>query len=291
MHPSLPTEPASGAKPLHDLSIPVVASGRIVIVVGDRVDRDAVERILSRAQELSVADDADLDDRRIDVDALADAAAEVGIDPDAVRDAAAIETFTLDPRTPAALDRVAGPPSVVVERTLSVPPHVAIDRIEAWLGDVHRLRCDRRASDRLVAVRRSDVAARVGRKVVGLRGEGGLGTVDRVDVEAVPQSSGRAGSMVRVRVDRQGDRTRRLLGSGARGVASIGAATIGIAEAVIIWPVVAIPCAVTGAVVARSGGRRAVRAELELERLLGAVERGEEPATFRRRLRRSVRPG
>ncbi|MEM9040942.1 MAG: hypothetical protein AAGD33_13675, partial [Actinomycetota bacterium] len=111
------------------------------------------------------------------------------------------------------------------------------------------------------------------------------------DVEAVPQSSGRAGSMVRVRVDRQVDRTRRLLGSGALAVASVGAATIGIAEAIIVWPVVAIPCAVTGAAVARSGGRRAVRAELELERLLGAVERGEEPATFRRRLRRSVRPG
>ena len=84
-----------------------MASNRIVVVVTDRLDRDAVARILARAQEI---DDADPDDGEgIEPDALIEAATEVGIDPNAVRDALAIERFTVAPPGRRRLDRLSGP--------------------------------------------------------------------------------------------------------------------------------------------------------------------------------------
>ena len=66
-----------------------MAGNRIVGDVSDRLDRDAVSRILARAQDLEAGGHDD--QSGIEPDALIEAATEVGIDPNAVRDSMAIE--------------------------------------------------------------------------------------------------------------------------------------------------------------------------------------------------------
>jgi hypothetical protein len=273
-----------------------MASNRIVVVVTDRLDRDAVARILARAQEI---DDADPDDGEgIEPDALIEAATEVGIDPNAVRDALAIERFTVAPPGRRRLDRLSGPASIVIEREVPLTVVDSLDGLEAWLTSVHRLVCDRRDPGRLNARRRTDASARVGRTVSSWRGDGRLAGVVALSVEAVPQIVGSTPvhprTLVRVRADRHDARTVRLAGGGTVGLAGVGAGTMtavatGVAVAA---PVVALPLVVGGFVVARTGRGHADRLELELERLITLVARGERPTGLLsrtvRRARRSV---
>ena len=51
-------------------------------------------------------------------EALVEAAAEVGIDPDSVRDALALERFDADRPAAGRLDRFAGPSAITVERAV-----------------------------------------------------------------------------------------------------------------------------------------------------------------------------
>ena len=273
-----------------------MASNRIVVVVTDRLDRDAVARILARAQEI---DDADPDDGEgIEPDALIEAATEVGIDPNAVRDALAIERFTVAPPGRRRLDRLSGPASIVIEREVPLTVVDSLDGLEAWLTSVHRLVCDRRDPGRLNARRRTDASARVGRTVSSWRGDGRLAGVVALSVEAVPQIVGSTPvhprTLVRVRAARHDARTVRLARGGTVGLAGVGAGTMtavatGVAVAA---PVVALPLVVGGFVVPRTGRGHADRLELELERLITLVARGERPTGLLsrtvRRARRSV---
>lgn len=258
-----------------------------------RISRERAARILARAHELA-GDDGVADATGLEPEALVEAAAEVGIDPDAVRDALAVERFSVEAEAPARLDRVAGPATVVVERVVALSVGELLDRVDSWLTVGHRLRTDRRG-DVLVASKRSDTAASVGRTLAGLVGEGRLGDVRRLRVEAVPQrtgaSAGSARARVRIAADRAADRTTRLGGGSVLGAAGVGTAVVGLAEAIAWWPVAAVPLAVGGGVLAASGGRRAERLELELERLLSAVERDERPATLLGRFARRWGPG
>ena len=273
-----------------------MASNRIVVVVTDRLDRDAVARILARAQEI---DDADPDDGEgIEPDALIEAATEVGIDPNAVRDALAIERFTVAPPGRRRLDRLSGPASIVIEREVPLTVVDSLDGLEAWLTSVHRLVCDRRDPGRLNARRRTDASARVGRTVSSWRGDGRLAGVVALSVEAVPQIVGSTPvhprTLVRVRADRHDARTVRLAGGGTVGLAGVGAGTMtAVATGVaVVAPVVALPLVVGGFVVARTGRGHADRLELELERLITLAARGERPTGLLsrtvRRARRSV---
>jgi hypothetical protein len=273
-----------------------MASNRIVVVVTDRLDRDAVARILARAQDIEQADPVDAPG--IEPEALIEAATEVGIDPNAVRDAMAIERFTVDEPDPRRLDRLAGPASVVIEREVGLTVADSLDGIEAWLAGVHRLVCDRRDPGRLIARRRTDASAPGGRTMAGGRGDGRLGGVGVLVVEAVPQIVGSTPvhprTLVRVSADRHDARTLRLSGGGTVGLAGVGAGTVTAVAtgAALAAPVVALPLVVGGYVVARTGRGHADRLELELERLISVVARGERPAGFLsravRRARRSV---
>jgi len=267
-----------------------MASNRIVVVVTDRLDGDDVARILARAQELEVPDHADTGG--VEPDALIAAATEVGIDPNAVRDSLAIERFTVASPERERLDRLAGPGTIVIEREVPLAVGDALDGIEAWLTSVHRLVTDRRDSGRLVARRRVDASARVGRTMSGWRGDGRLAGVGTLEVEAVPQVVGSTPvhprTLVRVRADRRDARSLRLAGGGTVGLAGVGAgaATAAATGAAVVAPVVALPLVVGGYVVARTGRGHADRLELELERLITLVARGERPTGL---LSRAVR--
>ncbi|MGA9277537.1 hypothetical protein [Ilumatobacter sp.] len=266
----------------------------------DRLDRDDVSRILARAHEIETrhASGEGLDDETgVEPEALIAAADEVGIDPNAVRDSLAIDRLALESPDARRLDRLAGPNVVVVER--EVPLHVAdaITELETWLTAVHRLVCDRRTDAGLHARPRTDTSARVGRTIAGWRGDGRLAGVSSLDIEAVPQVVGsspdRPRTLVRIRADRHDARTVRLAGGGTVGLAGAGAGAATLAgNMVIVAPVVALPLMMGGYLVARSGRGHADRLELELERLITRVARGERPEGLLgrtvRRARRSV---
>jgi hypothetical protein len=260
--------------------------------VTDRLDRDAIARILARAQELETSESAG--GSGIEPDALIEAATEVGIDPNAVRDSLAIERFTVVNPARHRFDRLAGPAAIVIEREVALTVEDALDGMEAWLTSVHRLICARRSAGKLHARRRTDVPARVGRRVSAWRGDGRLAGVGSLEVEAVAQVVGstpvRPRTLVRVRADRHDARTVRLAGGGTVGLAGAGAgAGIAAAGAVIAAPVVALPLLAGGYVVARTGRGHANRLELEIERLVTLVARGERPAGLLSRAARRAR--
>jgi hypothetical protein len=99
--------------------------------------------------------------------------------------------------------------------------------------------------------------------------------------------------LVRVRADRHDARSLRLAGGGTVGLAGVGVGAVtalAISPAVLVAPVVALPLVVGGYVVARTGRGHADRLELELERMITIVVRGERPAgLFGRAVRRARR--
>lgn len=263
----------------------------------DRLDREAVARILDRAHELEAVYTVD-DEVGIEPGALIEAAAEVGIDPNAVRDALAIERLAVKRAAPRRLDRVAGPSEVVVERELHMTVDQVMDGIDAWLTTVHRLISDRRSASTLHASRRTDTSAQVGRFMSSARGEGRL-SASLLVVEAVPQTVGttptQPRSLVRIRADRSAPRQVRLGGGGAvGGIGLAGGGALALAGPLVVAPIVAVPLVATGYVVARSGRGQADRLELQLERLLSMVGRGERPTGLlgrvARRAREAARP-
>ncbi len=261
--------------------------------MGERLDREAVDRILARAHRLE--ETAAVTDSGVDPDALIAAASEVGIDPNAVRDSLAIERLSIAAPPARRLDRLAGSADVVVERDLHLTVDQTIEGIQAWLTSLHRLTCDRRSDGTLFARRRSDATARLGRMLSTARGEGRLAASSLV-VQAVPQTVGttptRPRTLVRISADRSGPRQARLAGGGsltAAGVAGGGVAALEVTNALVAFPVVAVPLAVGGFFVARSGRGHADRLELELERVLSRVERGDVPTGLLGRMARSAR--
>ncbi|MEP1126003.1 MAG: hypothetical protein ABJH68_19145 [Ilumatobacter sp.] len=257
----------------------------------ERLDREAVDRILARAHRLENA--ASVADSGVEPEALIAAAEEVGIDPNAVRDSLAIERISIVAPPARRLDRLAGSTEVVVERDLHLTVDQTIGGIEAWLTSLHRLTCDRRSDGTLFARRRNDTSARIGRMMSASRGDGRLAASSLV-VQAVAQTVGstptRPRTLVRISADRSGPRQTRLVGGGSlagTGVAGGGVAALVLSgEALVAFPVVAVPLAVGGYFLARSGRGHADRLELELERVLSRVERGEQPTGLLGRMAR-----
>lgn len=247
--------------------------------MGRPLDRDAVDRVLARAHRLESVD-GDVRDG-IEPQALIEAATEVGIDPNAVRDSLAIERFTISARPRRRLDRLAGPAHLVIERDVPLTVEQTISGLQAWLTSPYRMLCDRRGTGVLVAHRRSDPTARLGRVLSAPRGDGRL-AASQITVEAVAQivgsSPARPRTLVRISADRSTPRQLRLAGAGSlAAVGFSGGAVAAAAEAFVAIPIVAIPLAVGGYVVASSGRGHADRLALELDHLLTRVERGEQP--------------
>lgn len=269
---------------------------RTVDGVHDRLDREAVERVLRRAHSIDQQSPGS-DSGGIEPSALIDAATEVGIDPNAVRDSLAVERFVGPDAGVRRFDCVAGPDRIVVERELHMTVDEAIDGIEAWLTTVYRMTCDRRQVGVVFARRRTDTVAQLSRSFDGVRGEGRL-DVTEVVAEAVPRIVGSSPldplCVVRVSIDRSTSRNVRLGGGGAVGAMGVaGGGATALATQVVVWaPAIAVPLMVGGFLIARTGRSDANRVELEVERLLSRVDRGEQAVgligRFTRRAREAV---
>lgn len=258
----------------------------------ERFDDEAVRRILARAREL--APDADAPDvaEGIEPAALIAAAEEVGYDPVAVADSIALERLGSPDPSPSVFDRVSGPAEVVVELTVDRSAPESLDVAEAWLADAHRMACRRPEPGVLVARRRSDVAATVGRSLTELRGDGRVGRIAAVRVDAValsPAPDGTGRSALRLTADRSPTRRRRLTAGTALGGTGVAVAVVGVAEAMFAWPLAAATLIGGGAVSAGSGRRHADRVEADVEALAAALEAGERPVGTLRRVARAAR--
>jgi hypothetical protein len=266
--------------------------------VEELLDADAARRVLRRAHDIAAAHGRDGVDgpeggSGVSPQALVEAAEEVGIDPDAVRDALALERFDADSPEPQALDRLSGPGVVSVEHVVEQSPSRALDIAEDWLNVAHRMRCVRTPEGVLDCRPRPGFAASVGRAANGMSGEVNIEAVERLTVsvqamatDATPECPR---TLVRIVADRRTSRTRRLGAGAAAGAAGVGAAVAGVATSVLTGPVVALPLIVGGYVTARSGRRHADKVELELMRVLAAVDRDEQPVGLVGRAARRAR--
>lgn len=221
----------------------------------------------------------------IDSTALVEAASEAGIPTAAVQQSLAIERLgpTNDDST---LDRLVGPPLVMVERTIDVAPDLVLDRLATWLKSRHYLRQERSMPGEVTWAKRKGLAASALRSSRTFTGEGRLGDVQLLRAQAIDVDGAR--SVVRLTVDRSRNRRVKLATGSLCGVGTV----VAVGGAVLATPIAlaSVPLAVVGVGVTRSGNRHATDLERELLRLLDAVEQGHRPRSIvGRAVSRSVR--
>lgn len=273
------------------------------------LDADAAGRVLRRAQDIAAAhgrDNGDIAEEPagVSAQALVEAAEEVGIDADAVRDALALERFDAGMPEPQALDRLSGPGAVSVEHVVDQAPGRALDIAEDWLKVAHRMRCVRSPEGGLNCRPRPGLAASVGRVANGMTGEVNIEAVERLTVSVQPlitdASPEHPRTLVRIVADRRTSRRRRLGVGAVTGATGTGVTAVGVAGAVagggamVVAPILGVPLMIGGYAVARSGRRHADKVELELLRVLAAIDRSEQPVGLvgraTRRARKAVSP-
>jgi len=241
--------------------------------VSERLDRDAVRRVLRRATQLSDQQPValpDIDDR-IDADTLVAAAAEVGIPEDAVRRAITIEAFGPPPKSGSLL----GPRAVIIDDELHGAAGDVLSAVDRWLVAGHHMRRDRLREADGVWSRRRGLVGSMFRNVRQALGEGYLGDLDRI--EAAVRDTGAGTCVVRVVADLSDERRNR----GAAGAVVGGAATAGaVVGALALGPWLLLVTPVTAAIgagIATSGRRRARRVGTEIDRVLDSVEHHDRP--------------
>ncbi len=272
--------------------------GRTLAGVEDALDAEAAARVLRRAHELAEVQRPmeRHDGGGVSGQALVEAAGEVGIDPDSVRDALALERFGVQEPDPGLLDRLAGPASIPVEHVVHRSADVALKEAEAWLTVTHRMRCVQLPDGQIECRPRGGWVARLGRSVASATGDVNITDVERITVAAQPLLLGATPdnprTLVRVVADRRRTRRRRLGVGAVAGVGGVSAAAAGLAGAagaIFVGPIIAVPLIAGGYVVARSGARHADEVEHEMQRVLTAVDRAERPVGLVGRAARRAR--
>ena len=130
------------------------------------LDRAALERVLARAMELHVRTDAADGDDQLSESRVLDIAREVGISPEAVRQAMAEERA----RSPLAAsqpggDQMLGDPTVSAARVLAGAPAELLGKLEALLTRDETLGVIRRFPDRLVLEPRQGLVDQIARSM------------------------------------------------------------------------------------------------------------------------------
>lgn len=232
---------------------------------------------MRRALEKAQRNDQ-LADTTMDVETLTVIAAEVGVPAASVAEAIAESRVGVDPQV-GLIDRVVGPKTVWSTRAIHVNEEAARQRIVDWFRSNHGLRPRVRDDGVVVAVRRDDVAGKIGdslRKVQGIGGLSGVNTVQAVaigtQVDGVEQGS------VCLAVDVGNKRVEAVAGGSA--VAAAGTVVVG-AAAVVAGPLVLVVlplCLGAGAVTSRLLHRETLkRIHYSVEETIDGVTRGDRP--------------
>ncbi len=212
-------------------------------------------------------------------------AAELAIPPGAVTAAIAEELSGVD--EVGLLDRIVGPGLIWSRRSTPVDDADAEDRLIEWLEYGHGLRVRRRADGSVVALKRKDLAGRIGRTVRSAQGTGELSQRREVVGVVVPPSGGEGAVVLAADVT---DTRRGAIASGAAVTAS-GAAALAVGTVVfgpLVW--LGLPVAATAGVgVSRAVHRSKTRTvEHGVEDTLDQVVRREEPPAMLDPVKRSV---
>jgi hypothetical protein len=250
------------------------------------LDREAVARVLRRASELSANGSAVDPHRGLTEDLVLEAAAEAGLDSDAVRLSLAIERVGALPPT-APLDGMAGSSFVTVDRIIALDADTLLGRIDELLVRRHGLRRSRERADRGEWRRRTDAVGSIQRAASKFGADGpSLAGLDRVEARTSAVDDQR--TLVRMVVSRRPQRRVALAGGASLGAA--GAVTAATA-ATIAAPLalVGLPLAAGGVVVMRKGRRQAGELVDDLERLLDLVERGTPQVSLSSELKRMLK--
>ncbi len=228
--------------------------------------------MLHRAIELAEAASSDTD-HGISEQALAEAADELGVDPSAVRVAAAEERLgVLDAET-GWRTRLAGPGLIATTRLVDAASAPTMERIDQWLRRNGTLRRRRLDTAGLVAeyTRRSDAAAGFQRAVRSVAGREHLGRIRRLRVVVRPVGEDRC--VAALVADLEAEQSVALAGgSTIAGVGTTASAIEALGPAAAWWwlgvPVSAV--AGLGMMRWRAHGLPDVRSELDgvLERIL-----------------------
>ena len=249
------------------------------------LDRAAVERVLARATELQIAmpESGGL----LTEEQIVDLAREVGLAPEAVRQALAEErTRAVAPVESGMTARLFGPRVATTQRTVRGTPAQVMGLLDGWMQRDECLRPKRRFSDRSTWEPRNDFFSNLRR---GLKLGGhhyALTRAQEVAATVVPVDEGRV--LVRLDADLGGSRRARAQAGGAAaatGVA-VGGALAGLAAMVVVpgaTELIAVAAAAAAPALAGLGGAWAVarghaavvaRTQLALEQLLDRLEHG-----------------
>ncbi len=217
---------------------------------------------------------------------LLDAAAEAGIDPDAVRVSLAIERLGTLP-TPGRFDRILGPRGATVDRIVGLDVDTVVSRIDDLLQRQCGMRRARSAADWGEWRKRTDPMGTVQRLARTGSSSANLRKLARVEARTSFVDPER--TLVRLAADRTPQRTEAMAGGAAVGGISLVATGV---LAVVTTPILvaATPVAIgAGYATARVGRLRHADLLADLEGLLDSVERGIRPVTLTDDVRRVFR--
>jgi len=269
-----PTSGSPGAGPAS--AAPAAGAAAPDPTSGDLVDRDAAERILRRAVELSGEVGADVDGVRIG--ALFHAADQLGMEPADLRRALAEEQLGLLERPSRRSDRILGADQVVVARVVPGPPDEVLERLDLWMRQARVLRRVRRDTNQAVYARRNDPAAFVQRSIRAVHGSERLARVRRLGVGAV--AVGGSETLVSLRVDTSASRA--VAAASGITVAASGVVTAGVtAMTWLPWAWLGVPVAAAGGVGVMAA-RKGYVADVDddLEAVLDQLAGGGRPASL-----------
>ena len=246
-------------------SVPRLAS------MSDRLDDDAVQRVVRRAVELDAT--SALAEGGVAPETLIEAATELGIVPEAIHASLAIERLGPEPEA-ARLDRLVGPRAVVVERTVSYSAAEAFERLDEWFTAGHRLRRDFGDGASGEWRKRGDLVAGMQRRARMIGGGAALGSVRLIQgrVSEIDE----AHSIVRLSADRT---VVRRTTAGTAGLTSAAAVTT---AAIVTAPAaaVAIPGLAVAGAISVVGKHGSIKLGRELTRLLDQIESGRRPGSL-----------
>lgn len=249
------------------------------------LDPDQVDRIVRRAIDLDACRGSDPTDG-LTVDTLAAAAADAGVDPSAVREAAALERLGPEPVV-RRLDAVGGPGAIAVEATLDRPAADTLAALDEWLTRGHHLRRDYDGDGDHVWRKRPDLAATVQRVARAITGDAALRSQACIRAAVEPVDDHRC--TIRILVPRSGARAATIGVAGTVGATSVAAGAV---AATVVPPLVVVTApglaVATGvSVVAR---RHVRHVERELLRLVEQLRTAEAPRPIGHSMARRLRP-
>jgi hypothetical protein len=242
--------------------------------MADHLDRDAAERVLRRAVELS--DTPSAADDRFDVDALLEAARDLGMDDTAIHRAVAEEQAgLLAGESPSSIDRLVGPAAVSAARVVDASLEATMGLVDDWLRRAWSFRRVRTTPTAAEYRRRTDAVASIQRASRTLAGKEQADKVKRLRVLAHPVDP--THTLVALVVDIHASRASAEAGGvTVAAVGTLGAAASGLAWVPWAWIGVPVSMAMGAGVMAtRRAWTRGI--DTELEAVLDRVARGEHP--------------